>query len=97
MSKSNLAAFIAAMSAATAIAAPAGRLVAEGAEGSAAVIYADEGNCIGGARRAEFVMPNTEKIPGCWKQIEGGQVQIAFMDGDYIQLPIARFKPAQVL
>jgi hypothetical protein len=42
-------------------------------------------------------MPNAAKIPGCWKQVDGGRVQIVFLDGDYLQLPIARFKPAREL
>ena len=93
MSKSNLAAFIAAMTLAT----TAQSFVAEGADGVSAVLYMDAAGCIADARRAEFVQIGKPKIPGCWKQLDGGTVQIAFMDGDYIQLPIARFKPAQVL
>ena len=97
MIKSTLAAFIAAMSTATAQAGEVQSLVAEGSDGVAAVIYADAGNCLADARRAEFVMPNASKIPGCWKKLDGGTVQIVFMDGDYLQLPMSRFKPAQVL
>lgn len=98
MSKSNLAAFIAAMTlATTAQAGEAQSFIAEGSEGVSAVLYMDAAGCIADARRAEFVQIGKPKIPGCWKQLDGGTVQIVFLDGDYLQLPIARFKPAQVL
>ena len=97
MIKSTLAAFIAAMSAATAQAGEAQSFIAEGSEGVSAVLYMDAAGCIADARRAEFLQIGKPKIPGCWKQLDGGTVQIVFMDGDYLQLPMSRFKPAQVL
>lgn len=72
-------------------------LIAEGSDGVAAIIHLEQGQCLGDARRAEFVQPGQPNIPGCWKVVGPGVVQIVFMDGDYLQLPHERFQPAKVM
>jgi hypothetical protein len=72
-------------------------LVAEGSDGVAAIIHLEQGNCLGDARRAEFVQPGQPNVPGCWKVVGPGVVQMVFWDGDVLTLPRERFKPAQVM
>lgn len=72
-------------------------LIAEGSDGVAAIIHLEQGNCLGDARRAEFVTPGSPNIPGCWKVVGPGVVQIVFMDGDVLTLPRERFQPAKVM
>lgn len=72
-------------------------LFAEGSDGVAAIIHLEQGQCLGDARRAEFVTPGQPNIPGCWKVVGPGVVQIVFMDGDVLTLPRERFQPAKVM
>ena len=81
----------------TADAAEVQSLVAEGSDGVAAIIHLEQGNCLGDARRAEFVQPGQPNIAGCWKMVGPGVVQMVFWDGDVLTLPRDRFKPAQVM
>ncbi len=81
----------------TADAAEVQSLVAEGSDGVAAIIHLEQGNCLGDARRAEFVQPGQPNIPGCWKVVGPGVVQMVFLDGDVLTLPRERFQPAKVM
>jgi hypothetical protein len=72
-------------------------LIAEGSDGVAAIIHLEQGICLGDARRAEFVTPGQPNIPGCWKIVGPGVVQMVFWDGDVLTLPRERFQPAKVM
>jgi hypothetical protein len=64
-----------------------------GESGAAVLLYEEQGICRAPARRADYVSPSGEVIPGCFKLIGVEIVQIVFVDGDALQLPIAAFKP----
>lgn len=92
---SALAAFV--LACATAQAAAPRSMIAEGADGVAAILHFDAGLCMGDAKRAEFIQPRAPTIPGCWKVLDPLTVQIIFLDGDYMKLPINRFKTQQAM
>lgn len=68
--------------------------VAKAQEGLYLALWDDKKMCQGVARYAVFVNA-LEKMEGCWKT-DGKVVQIAFLDGDVIVLPVEVFtKPEE--
>jgi hypothetical protein len=50
------------------------------------------GPCIENARLAEFLSADAQRrIPGCYL-VGGGDVRIAFLDGDVVEFPIAALR-----
>lgn len=71
-------------------------VIAEATDGKITVRLHDEaGMCVSGARLAEFT-DGVVRIPGCWVP-SGANVGVAFLDGDYVRIPMAAFrKPKDV-
>lgn len=71
-------------------------VIAEVTSGKTAIRLHDEaGMCVSGARLAEF-SDGVVRIPGCWVVV-GPEIGIAFLDGDYVKVPVAVFsKPKDV-
>lgn len=71
-------------------------VIAEATDGKIRIRLHDEaGMCVSGARLAEF-SDGVVRIPGCWIA-SGANVGIAFLDGDYVKVPMAAFsKPKDV-
>jgi hypothetical protein len=64
------------------------------ARGGVSVEFHNErGTCVAPALRAEYVAKGGEKTPGCWRVLSRAVVQVAFMDGDFLQLPADLIKP----
>lgn len=85
---------IAAALAAASVSAAANIVQEARAENGAAVLLFDEQGtvCVAPARRAQYVSPRGDVTEGCFKLIGLEAVQIAFVDGDAMQLPIGVFK-----
>lgn len=67
---------------------PVGVVPGEG--GSTMELHSAAGGCSGGARLAIwFSVDRKERVPGCWKPIGNGTLQIAFSDGDVARIPMA--------
>jgi hypothetical protein len=73
-------------------------LVADGFAGSTITIHQDKGQCVGDAKRAEWVSKDgQQKVPGCWIIVPGSQVQVVYFDGDAMRAPMSAFRPAKVM
>jgi hypothetical protein len=61
--------------------------------------HSDKGICAGEARRAMWVPKDTrQSVIGCWLfSPERQAFQIAFLDGDMAQIPVAAVKRAEKL
>lgn len=59
------------------------------AGGSTIELTSSAGGCINGAMLAVWYSADRkERVPGCWKTIGGGALQIAFADGDIARVPM---------
>ena len=60
-------------------------------------IHSDKGICVGEARRALWVSKEGKpNVVGCWL-FDGAAFQVAFLDGDVAQIPVAAVKRAEKL
>jgi len=48
--------------------------------------------CTVKALRAQFVDAKGRYTEGCWKVVDGGNIQVVFLDGDFVIVPMAQFK-----
>lgn len=86
----NYRAAILVLACAAAYAAP--DMTAETKGGGRIDLYRDAWQCVGNARRAEFVPSRGDAVHGCWLAA-AGDVRIVFLDGDVVQVPIGVFAP----
>ena len=56
------------------------------------LLHSVRGLCTVKALRAQFVDAKGRYTEGCWKPVEGGNIQITFLDGDFVIVPMAQFK-----
>lgn len=61
-------------------------------QGAKVLLFDVAGPCVGAARLAEHVDRAGKKTPGCWIT-DGTAVQVAFLDGEVVTLPVGAFKP----
>ena len=67
-------------------------VVASAVDGKARIDLHDEaGHCLASARLAIYYH-GQERIPGCWTLNATGNVAVAFLDGDFVQVPAGAFK-----
>lgn len=53
------------------------------------------GACVAGAKEARWVGGNdVAQVPACWRLV-GGVVELAFLDGDSVRIPMQAFKPVK--
>lgn len=71
-------------------------VVAEITEGERRIqLHTDAGPCVGTARWALFTGA-TQRVPGCWILTPQG-VQIAFLDGDVLTIPLEAWRKPSTL
>lgn len=58
-------------------------------------LHDQAGHCLGQARLAVFT-DGVQRVPGCWL-VKPDAVTIAFLDGDFITVPLAAFRKPQDL
>ena len=56
------------------------------------LLHDTRGICTEKALRAQFVDEKGFYIEGCWKVVDKGNIQVAFVDGDYTLVPMTSFK-----
>jgi len=56
------------------------------------LLYRERGLCTHKALKATFNDTKNKSIEGCWKVVEGGNIQVVFLDGDFVVVPMAQFK-----
>lgn len=56
------------------------------------LLYRERGLCTQKALKATFNDTKNKPVEGCWKVIDGGNIQIIFLDGDFAVVPMAQFK-----
>ena len=77
------------------LAALAAIVVAASSTGAEVRLSQETGPCVQGARLAEWVSPDAQtRIPGCWR-LAGEVVEIGFLDGDSLRIPVGAFKPTR--
>lgn len=60
--------------------------------GQRILLHSERGMCTEKALRARFVDHRGFYVEGCWKVIDQGNIQIAFLDGDFAVVPMKEFK-----
>lgn len=60
--------------------------------GQRILLHSERGQCTEKALRARFVDRKGLYVEGCWKVIDQGNIQIAFLDGDFAVVPMKEFK-----
>ena len=58
-------------------------------------LHDQAGHCLGQARLAVFT-DGVQRVPGCWL-VKPDAVAIAFLDGDFITVPLSAFRKPQDL
>lgn len=56
------------------------------------LLYRERGFCTQKALKATFNDTRNKPIEGCWKVVDGGNIQVVFLDGDFVVVPMAQFK-----
>jgi len=54
-------------------------------------LHDEAGQCVGVAKRADFVYSDGTRVGGCWL-MGSGVVQVVFLDGDTGQIPAGEFQ-----
>ena len=67
--------------------------VAQSSDGARVVLYSKPGPCVAGAKLAEHISREGEKIPGCWVLYQD-TVLVSFLDGERGNIPVAHLKRA---
>lgn len=58
-------------------------------------LHDQPGHCLGQARLAVYT-DGVQRVPGCWL-VKPDAVTVAFLDGDFITVPLAAFRKPQDL
>lgn len=60
-------------------------------------IFSTQKLCLRDAFDASWNLPGGATIPGCWKRVDDSIIQVIFLDGDAIRLPVEVLKRPTVL
>lgn len=56
------------------------------------LLHSTRGLCTVKALRAQFVDKKGRYTEGCWKVVDEGNIQVVFLDGDVVRVPMSAFK-----
>lgn len=72
--------------------------VVEQPNGAVVNLPREAGPCVGNGHRAEYVDPiKHESVTGCWTVQPNGVVTVAFLDGDFMAVPLRAIQQPKAL